>query len=299
MEHNSVIRPLRSAQESIGVEVTAVKCDAQGRLDPRDVHRALGPNTRMIVITHASNVSGTVMPVAEVAGIAREAGVFMVVDAAQTAGAVDIDLRALAVDALAFTGHKGLYGPPGTGGMVLSPRAAAEMAPLIQGGTGSRSDEEFQPRFVPDKFEPGTPNTLGIAGLGAGIRFVLKNEVNHIGMHELRLAGEFAQAARAITGIRVFGPWETQASASVCARDRVATVSVGFTSTQADASRVAFLLDRDFGIMVRSGLHCAPAAHRTLGTFPAGTLRFSFGWFNTMSDAHDAASALAQIAAGY
>ena len=156
-----MIRPLRSAQESIGVEVTAVKCDAQGRLDPRDVRRALRPNTRMIVMTHASNVSGTVMPVAEVAGIAREAGVFMVVDAAQTAGAVDIDLRALAVDALAFTGHKGLYGPPGTGGMVLSPRAAAEMAPLIQGGTGSRSDEEFQPRFVPDKFEPGTPNTLG------------------------------------------------------------------------------------------------------------------------------------------
>ena len=296
MEHNSVIRPLRSAQESVAAEVTAVECDAQGGLDPGDVHRALRPNTRMIVMTHASNVCGTVMPVAEVARIAREVGAFMVVDAAQTAGTTDIDMRTLAVDVLAFTGHKGLYGPPGTGGMVLSARAAAEMAALVQGGTGSRSDEELQPGMLPDKFEPGTPNTLGIAGLGAGIRFVLQCGVNQIGMHELGLASEFVQAARAIPGIRLFGPWETDTSAAVCASDRVATVSVGFASAQADPSRAAYLLDRDFGIMVRSGLHCAPLAHRTLGTFPAGTLRFSFGWFNTISDARDAAGALARIA---
>jgi len=299
MEHNSVMRPLRSAEEGVATEVTAVRCDAQGRLDPRDVRRALRPSTRMIVMTHASNVCGTVMPVAEVAGIAREAGVFMVVDAAQTAGTTDIDLSALDVDVLAFTGHKGLYGPQGTGGMVLSPRAAAEMAALVQGGTGSRSDEEFQPGLLPDKFEPGTPNTLGIAGLGAGIRFVLQRGVNQIAMHELRLAGEFAQAARAVPGIRLFGPWETDTSEAVCAPDRVATVSVSFTSAQADPARAAYLLDKDFGIMVRSGLHCAPLAHRTLGTFPAGTLRFSFGWFNTMSDARDAAAALARIAGAY
>jgi selenocysteine lyase/cysteine desulfurase len=150
--------------------------------------------------------------------------------------------------------------------------------------------------MLPDKFEPGTPNTLGIAGLGAGIRFVLQCGVNQIGMHELGLASEFVQAARAIPGIRLFGPWETDTSAAVCASDRVATVSVGFASAQADPSRAAYLLDRDFGIMVRSGLHCAPLAHRTLGTFPAGTLRFSFGWFNTISDARDAAGALARIA---
>jgi len=299
MEHNSVIRPLRSAQATVAAEVTVVNCDAHGRLDPRDVRRALRPSTRMIVMTHASNVCGTVMPVAEVAGIAREAGVFMVVDAAQTAGTTDIDLSALDVDVLAFTGHKGLYGPQGTGGMVLSPRAAAEMAALVQGGTGSRSDEEFQPGLLPDKFEPGTPNTLGIAGLGAGIRFVLQRGVNQIAMHELRLAGEFAQAARAVPGIRLFGPWETDTSEAVCAPDRVATVSVSFTSAQADPARAAYLLDKDFGIMVRSGLHCAPLAHRTLGTFPAGTLRFSFGWFNTMSDARDAAAALARIAGAY
>ena len=299
MEHNSVIRPLRSAQATVAAEVTVVNCDAHGRLDPRDVRRALRPSTRMIVMTHASNVCGTVMPVAEVAGIAREAGVFMAVDAAQTAGTTDIDLSALDVDVLAFTGHKGLYGPQGTGGMVLSPRAAAEMAALVQGGTGSRSDEEFQPGLLPDKFEPGTPNTLGIAGLGAGIRFVLQRGVNQIAMHELRIAGEFAQAARAVPGIRLFGPWETDTSEAVCAPDRVATVSVSFTSAQADPARAAYLLDKDFGIMVRSGLHCAPLAHRTLGTFPAGTLRFSFGWFNTMSDARDAAAALARIAGAY
>ena len=296
MEHNSVIRPLRSAGESIGAEVTVVKCDAQGRLDPHDVRCALRPNTRMVVMTHASNVCGTVMPIVEVAGVAHEAGVFMVVDAAQTAGVIDIDLRSMAVDVLAFTGHKGLYGPPGTGGMVLSARAATEMASSIQGGTGSRSDEEFQPGFLPDKFEPGTPNTLGIAGLRAGIGFLLENGVDQIGMHELRLAGEFAKAAHAIPGIRVFGLWETGDEAAICARDRVATVSVGFVSAQADPARAAFLLDKEFGIMVRSGLHCAPLAHRTLGTFPAGTLRFSFGWFNTMSDVRDAAGALSCIA---
>ena len=224
MEHNSVIRPLRSAQESIGAEVTVVKCDAQGRLNPHDVRRALRPNTRMVVMTHASNVCGTVMPIAEVAGVVREAGVFMIVDAAQTAGVIDIDLGLLPVDVLAFTGHKGLYGPPGTGGMVLSPRAATEIAALIQGGTGSRSDEEFQPGFLPDKFEPGTPNTLGIAGLRAGIGFVLENGVDQIGLRELQLASEFAQAARAIPGIRVFGPWETSDEAAACDPDRVATV---------------------------------------------------------------------------
>ena len=299
MEHNSVMRPLRSAEEGMGAEVTVVKCDAQGRLDPPDMRRALRPNTQMIVMTHASNVCGTVMPIAEVAGIAREAGVFMVVDTAQTAGVIDIDVGALAVDVLAFTGHKGLYGPPGTGGMVLSQRAATEMKALVQGGTGSRSDKEFQPGFLPDKFEPGTPNTIGIAGLGAGIGFVLENGASHIGMHELQLADEFAQMARDIPGIRVFGTWETGSGADVCDRHRVATVSVGFASAQADPARAAFILDRDFGIMVRSGLHCAPMAHRTLGTFPAGTLRFSFGWFNTTSDARDAAAALAQIAGGY
>lgn len=296
MEHNSVIRPLRSAQESIGAEVTVVKCDAQGRLNPHDVRRALRPNTRMVVMTHASNVCGTVMPIAEVAGVVREAGVFMIVDAAQTAGVIDIDLGLLPVDVLAFTGHKGLYGPPGTGGMVLSPRAATEIAALIQGGTGSRSDEEFQPGFLPDKFEPGTPNTLGIAGLRAGIGFVLENGVDQIGLRELKLASEFAQAARAIPGIRVFGPWETSDEAAACDSARVATVSVGFVSAQADPARAAYLLDKDFGIMVRSGLHCAPSAHKTLGTFPAGTLRFSFGWFNTMSDVRSAAGALSCIA---
>lgn len=237
------------------------------------------------------------MPIAEIANIAREAGVFMVVDAAQTAGAIPIDLRELGADVLAFTGHKGLYGPPGTGGMVLSPRAATQMLPLVQGGTGSRSDEEVQPGFLPDRFEPGTPNTVGIAGLAAGIGFVLENGAEQIGLHELRLADEFAQMARGIPGVRVFGPWgaEMGSAAAACAPDRVATVSAGFTSPLSDPARAAYLLDRDFGIMVRSGLHCAPAAHRTLGTFPVGTLRFSFGWFNTMDDARDAAIALARI----
>ncbi|NLG87208.1 MAG: aminotransferase class V-fold PLP-dependent enzyme, partial [Firmicutes bacterium] len=159
MEHNSVIRPLRALEEKRQLKITIVPCDSKGRLDPQQIKAALRPNTRLIVLTHASNVSGTVMPLADIAAIARETGVFLLVDTAQTAGVLEIDFQKLNLDALAFTGHKSLYGPPGTGGLVVSKRLAEEMEPLVFGGTGSKSDDEHQPHFLPDKFESGTANT--------------------------------------------------------------------------------------------------------------------------------------------
>jgi len=172
MEHNSVIRPLRALEQKRQVEVTVVPCDRQGYLDPQHLKAALKPNTRLIVFTYASNVSGTILPLADIAAIAHEAGVLVVVDSAQTAGVLPLDFQHHNLDILAFTGHKSLYGPPGTGGLVVSPQVAEEMEPLVFGGTGSKSDDEHQPLFLPDKFEAGTANTVGLAGLLAGIEFI-------------------------------------------------------------------------------------------------------------------------------
>lgn len=294
MEHNSVIRPLCHAKDQNRVEVSIVGCDSLGRLDPDDIRKAIRPNTKMIVMTGASNVVGTILPVADVGRIAAEAGAFFVVDAAQTAGVIDLDFGALGADILAFTGHKALYGPPGTGGMIVSDRAAAEMLPLAQGGTGSKSDEERQPGFLPDKFEPGTPNTVGIAGLAAGMQFVQKTGPDRIRRHEAELASRFVQQAVDIgPKVRVLGPW---GSGEASADDAVATVSISFEDGCIDPGRLAYELDAEFGVMVRSGLHCAPLAHKTVGTFPEGTVRFSFGWFNTIADVDRAATALAELA---
>ncbi|MGI6603597.1 MAG: aminotransferase class V-fold PLP-dependent enzyme [bacterium] len=289
MEHNSVIRPLRFLEAEGDIEVSIVPCNSKGELDPEDVRKALRPDTKMIVLTAASNVTGTLMPIHAVGRIAREAGVYYVLDTAQAAGYLDLNFGDLATDVLAFTGHKSLYGPPGTGGFVLSERAAAQMVPLVQGGTGSRSDREEQPEDLPDKFEAGTLNTVGIAGLGAGVEFVLEQGLARIRVHESNLTRLFIAGLREISGLRFYGPDED--------RERVPTVSV--TLPGLDLGEVAYRLDAEYGIMVRSGLHCSPLAHRTIGTFPEGTLRFSFGYFNTEVDVHAALQALERFAAGY
>lgn len=274
MEHNSVIRPLRALEERRQVEITVVPCDHEGRLDPEHIQAALRPNTRLMVLTHASNVSGTILPLAEIAAMAQKAGVFLLVDTAQTAGVLKIDFQQLHLDGLAFTGHKSLYGPPGTGGLVVSKRMAEEMEPLVYGGTGSKSDDEHQPLFLPDKFEAGTTNTVGIAGLLAGIRFITHTGQQQIAAHERHLAQLFLNGLKKMPQIRIHGP--------AAGEERVATVSL--TVPGQDLGALAYRLDAEYGIMVRSGLHCAPLAHKTLGTFPEGTLRFSFGYFNTEHD---------------
>jgi cysteine desulfurase family protein len=283
LEHNSVMRPLRHL-ETLGVEVTVVPCGPDGMLDMDSARRAFRSNTRLLVATHASNVAGSVLPVSALATIAHEHGALALVDAAQTAGAIPIDVGHAEVDLLAFTGHKSLLGPTGTGGLYV--RNGVALTPLIRGGTGSASAHETQPDFLPDAHESGTLNVAGIAGLNAGVRFVRETGLGSIQAHEQALATRFCDGARQIEGVSLYGPSS--------AADRTGVVS--FTIAGTTPSEVGLLLDDSFGIMARTGLHCSPSAHKSIGTFPDGTVRFSFGWFNTAEEIDASLVALREIA---
>jgi cysteine desulfurase/selenocysteine lyase len=286
MEHNSVMRPLRELERQ-GVELSILLCSDKGRLDPKEVERKIRPNTAMVVLNHASNVTGALLPVKEVALITRKHDLLFLVDAAQTAGAYPIDVEKDGIDLLAFTGHKSLYGPQGTGGLVLGDRVnEKEMVPLKRGGTGSRSEFEEQPDFLPDRFESGTPNGVGIAGLLAGTQFVLERGVKKIRQEESRLMDKLMKGLREILQVRFYSPENK--------KDRMATFS--FNLGQRSPSDVALRLEKEFSILCRSGLHCAPAAHRTIGTFPEGTVRFSLSQFNTEDEIETAIQAVSHIA---
>lgn len=286
MEHNSVMRPLR-ALEREGVEVSVVQCSREGFLDPADLEKALRPNTRLIVLNHASNVTGTILPVKEAGWIARQRGIFLLVDAAQTAGAYPIDAEADGIDFLAFTGHKGLFGPTGTGGLYIGPRVPLEeLKPLKRGGTGSRSELEEQPDFLPDKYESGTQNAAGLAGLGAGVRFILERGVEEIRRHEMELTALLLEGLSSIERVKLYGPADLSMRVGI----------ISFNIEGMEPSDVALALDVEFGIMCRPGLHCAPSAHRTIGTFPKGTVRFSVGFFNTKEDVEKAIEAVKKLA---
>ncbi len=286
MEHNSVMRPLR-ALERDGIEIAVVRCSAEGFLNPADVKAAIRPNTTMIVLNHASNVVGTLLPVAEVGRICRQHDLLLLVDAAQTAGAYPIDMQADSIDLLAFTGHKALLGPMGTGGLIVGERVdVARMDPLKRGGTGSRSEHEVQPDFLPDVYESGTVNAVGLAGLGASVRWILERGVGAIRAHEIQLAQQLINGLREIPGVAVYGGLDVEL--------QMATVS--FNVVGMEPSEVGLRLDDEHGIMCRVGLHCAPAAHRTLGTFPAGAVRFGLGVFNTAEEVDSALEAVHQLA---
>jgi selenocysteine lyase/cysteine desulfurase len=274
MEHNAVMRPLR-ALEREGVRVRVLPCGPDGSLDPEEVERAIEPSARLVVAAHASNVTGGLLPVAELASAARRAGALFLLDTAQTAGIIPIDMPALGVDLLAFTGHKGLQGPPGTGGLILGERVdPMALHPLLRGGTGSHSEFEEQPTELPDRYESGTPNGPGIAGLGAGVRFVLQRGVPSIGAHELLVARLLTAGLSAVPGLRLQGPADPARRTGV----------VSFTVEGRRVSEIGFRLDEECGILCRVGLHCAPAAHRSLGTFPEGTIRLSPGIFTSVGD---------------
>jgi len=271
MEHNSLLRPLFLLRRQ-GVELTIVQAGVDGRVDPDDIRRALRTNTRMIAVGHISNVSGTIQAVDTFAGIAREAGALFLLDAAQSAGSVPIDVVKTGIDLLAAPGHKGLFGPQGTG--FLYAASAVPLRPLLAGGTGSSSTSEEQPDTVPEGFEAGTHNLPGIAGLKAGVEFVLEQGAAVIGEKERKLITSAAQRLAAVPGVTLCGPIDPA--------DRGGALS--FTCTGTDPATLAFMLDQHFDIAVRAGLHCAPYAHRTLGTFPGGTLRISPGWFTTSEE---------------
>jgi cysteine desulfurase family protein len=286
MEHNSVMRPLRDLEKK-GVELSIIPCSSNGTLNPQEVEKKIKSNTKMIILNHASNVIGTLLPIKEVGLIARKHNLLFLVDAAQTAGAYPIDIETERIDLLAFTGHKSLYGPQGTGGLVIGERIEEkEMIPLKQGGTGSRSEFEEQPDFLPDRFESGTPNGVGIAGLLAGIQFVLKKGTEHIRKHESDLIEKLITGLKEIPQVKLYG--------SENKKERMATLS--FNIAQLSPSNVSFFLEKEFGILCRPGLHCAPSAHKTIGTFPEGTVRFSLSYFNTEEEVDRAIQAVNSIA---
>lgn len=287
IEHNAVMRPLRALEQK-GVQLTVVPCARDGSLAPEYVIEALRPGTRMVVLCHASNVVGTILPIAPIAIAAHRQGALLLVDAAQSAGVLPIDMQALGVDLLAFTGHKGLQGPPGTGGLVIGERVdAAAMGPLVRGGTGSRSEVEIQPEECPDRFESGTLNGPGIAGLEAGVRWLMEQGIEAVRARELDLTRRLMEGLSNVRGVRVYGPSKPE--------DRTAIVS--FTAAGLRVSDIGLRLDEEFDIMARVGLHCAPAAHRAIGTFPEGTVRFAPGVMTAVEEIDAAIAAVATIVA--
>ncbi|MGC1404115.1 MAG: aminotransferase class V-fold PLP-dependent enzyme [Thermodesulfobacteriota bacterium] len=283
MEHNSVIRPLRFL-ETLDVEITIVSGNAQGQIQAAAIEKAIRKNTRLIVLTHASNVTGGLMPVSEVAELTRRKGILYMVDAAQTAGLVPISAARMGIDLLAAPGHKGLMGPQGTGFLYIGP--GISLRPLIEGGTGSQSELEVQPDFLPDRMESGTLNTPGLAGLGAGIRFILEQGQDQIRKKEMLLAQLLWVGLKKIPQVVVYGPEEAEA------RTAVVSFNIGSLNPQA----VASILDMAYDMAVRAGLHCAALAHRTLGTFPEGTVRVSPGFFNTEMEIETFLQAIGEIA---
>ena len=287
MEHNSVLRPLRFLQ-SQGVELSVVPCSPMGELDPADIQKALRINTKMVVLTHASNVTGTIMPIEEIGRMIRDReDILLCVDAAQTAGALPLDVTKMSIDLLAFTGHKSLYGPQGTGGLYIRTGLDKKIAPLMRGGTGSRSEFEEQPDFMPDKFESGTPNAIGLTGLGAGATFILEQTVEAIRAKEERLTSRFFDQLLALKDcVTLYGPLDAVKQTAV----------VSFNVKNITPSDAALYFEEKWGILCRPGLHCAPAAHKTIGTFSQGTVRFSFGFFNSEKDVDTAVQAVTELA---
>ena len=283
MEHNSVMRPLRWLERTKRVKVQVVKCSPDGVLDPNDIKRKINLKTKLIIATHASNVIGTIIPIREIGKLAKEYEIPFLVDAAQTAGCLPIDVDKDCIDLIAFSGHKELLGPQGTGCLWI--REGIEPTPLKFGGTGSRSASELQPDFLPDKCESGTLNLIGIAGLGASVKFILDKGVEVIRDAGKELTQYLLHKLGGVDSLIIYGPKKGEL--------QVPVVSINVVGME--PSEVGYLLDKCYDIAVRVGLHCAPRAHKTMGTFPRGTVRISLGLFNTKDEIDKLCDALAEI----
>lgn len=283
MEHNSVLRPIISL-EKFGVTNTIVQGDSMGRINPKDIEKSIKPETKMILTTHISNLTGTIMDIEAIGQIAKAHNIVYFVDGAQSAGVYPIDVEKMNIDMLAFPGHKSLLGPQGTGGLYI--KEGLDIVELFQGGTGSVSNSLEQPDMMPDKYESGTPNAPGIVGLGAGIDYILKVGMDNIRKKEEALTQHFIEEVSKIENIRLYGPLTPGQHAPVVA------LNIG----DADSSEISYILDEEYNIAVRPGLHCAPLAHKTIGTFKQGVVRFSFGFKNTHEEVELAIKALKDIA---
>lgn len=273
MEHNAVMRPLMSLK-SKGVEFSRVQCNKTGELNPDHIKPLIKNTTKAVIMTNASNVCGTILPLEQVGQICKEKGLFFIIDCAQTAGFCEINFEKLSAHALAFTGHKSLLGPQGTGGFLISDELIPYVSPLIEGGTGSLSEHEMQPDYMPDKYEGGTPNTCGIFGLNTSLKYILETGIKNIRRKELKLVELFIGEIKNIKEAKLIGLESME--------NRTAVVSLDFFPY--DNAIISHLLSKNYNIMTRCGLHCAPSAHKTLKTFPQGTVRFSFSHFNTIEE---------------
>jgi len=282
MEHNSVLRPVKEL-EKIGVNNTIVSCEIDGKINISNIEKEIKDNTKLIITTHVSNLTGTIFPIDEIGKMCRKHQITYLVDASQSAGVLDIDMQKFNIDFLAFPGHKGLLGPQGTGALLIN--SDIEMNQLKEGGTGSESSSLHQPNFYPDKFEAGTPNLPGIAGLNAGLKYIQNRGTKSILSHENELINLFINGLEANHKIAIYGPRSIN--------DRCGVVSINILGI--DSSEVAYLLDTKYNIAVRPGLHCAPLAHKTIGTESIGAVRFSVGPFNTKSDIIAAIKAINEI----
>jgi cysteine desulfurase family protein len=287
VEHNSVRRPLEYLKSSIGIELSYASCDPYGHLDLQSLKALIQPNTKLIAVTHSSNLLGTIMPIDQIADIAYASGVKLLVDAAQTAGTLPIDVEQMGIDLLAFPGHKGLLGPQGTGGLYI--HSDLDLEPFMHGGTGSQSEWIEQPSVRPDRYESGTQNTPGIAGLNEGVKYVLKEGVPSIQKRESALIQTMMEGLQHLKGIQILGPQLGEQRTGL----------VAFQMETADSSEIAYLLDRKFGIAVRAGYHCTPLGHQTAGTIEKGAVRASVGYETTEEDVAVFIDAMKEISRHY
>lgn len=282
MEHNAVMRPLLQLE---GVEFDRIPCNREGLMDPASVESLIRPNTKLVIMAHGSNVCGAVQDAEAVGKICAKHGIPFALDVAQTAGHIDIDFEKWGLSALVAPGHKGLLGPSGIGVLLLKDSFAKLLDPLIAGGTGSASDSEYLPDYLPDRFESGTPNLPGIYGLAASMEFLMEQGLEKLHSHEMALCRRFMEGLASISGVAVCGPQGLE--------HRVGVISLDFL--EQDNAEVAYRLETEFGILTRCGLHCAPSAHKTLDTFPRGTVRFSLGFASTEEDVDGALEAIRQV----
>ena len=285
MEHNSVIRPLHNLKKLLNIDIDIVNANILGIIDITNIEKLIKPNTKLIVMTHASNVVGSIQPIKQIGTLCKKHGIFFILDSAQSAGVLDIDFKDLSLNALAFTGHKSLLGPQGIGGFIIDDKLNEICEPLVLGGTGSLSHSLTQPDFLPDKFESGTLNIPGIIGLCEGIKFIKSEGLNTIHEHNSYLRSYLIAVILNIPNYKISGALDR----------KYGTSCVSITHSKLDISELSYILESDFNISNRSGLHCAPLAHKTIGTYPNGTVRLSLGYFNTLEEIKYTIDALNKI----
>ena len=285
MEHNSVLRPLHLLKAYNNIDIDIVAANENGIISSENIKKAIKSNTKVIIITHASNVTGSIQPIKEIGEICRNNNILFILDSAQSAGVIPINIKELGINALAFTGHKSLMGPQGIGGFIIDDKVNSICSPYIVGGTGSLSSSLIQPDFLPDKFESGTLNIPGIIGLYEGIKFIEKEGISTISQHNKSLRNMLITELLNIPNYKIYG--ETNID--------LGTSCVSISHNKIDISELSYLLDNDFNISNRSGLHCAPLAHKTIGSYPNGTVRLSIGYFNTIDEIKYTIDALYKI----